>query len=140
MASKTQSIEQVLRSALSTWATAQSVSVSWPNEPFDPTSVSKYVAVDFLPANPQTIFIERTEKQRWRGIFQVTIMVQAGSEVSGRFDVYTLEESLNTVFKRGYPLSYGGLDVQIENVTSEQIISDGAWVWKPVSINFRCEV
>lgn len=140
MASKTQSIEQVLRYHMDQWATAQSVSVSWPNEPFDPTAVSKYVAVDFLPADPQTIFIERTEKQRWRGVFQVTIYVQDGSEVSGRYDLYTLEESLNTVFKRGYPLSYGGLNVQIENVTSEQILSDSAWIWKPVSINFRCEV
>lgn len=137
MASKNAKIEKVFNSSLRTWATANNVPVAWDGVPYEPAVGTKYVSQVNLPVKPQNVAIGQGVPQRRKGIYQIDVYA---STENPKYEADKLVESLEAVFKPGYPLTYSGVSVQIENFYPDPHGMDKGWYRVSISVFYRCEI
>lgn len=135
MASKNAQIEKVFSNALRTWSAVQVVDVA--TKGYEPVSGSCYVAQSLIPSVPQTVFVGRTEKQRFTGIYQIDVY---SSTENAEYDADQLIESLESTFKTGYPVIYGSLIVQITNVSVQPLGLEEGWYRAAISIYYTIDM
>lgn len=137
MASKNASIEKIFNSVLKTWATAQSIPVAWDGNPYEPVVNTKYVSQVLVPARPQNVAIGKDVIQRRTGVYQIDVYA---STENAKYDVDVIIASLESTFKVGYPLTYGGISAQITNFYPDPHGADEGWYRVTISIYYRCEI
>ena len=129
MATYFNDIEAALMSRLNTLA--DSPPIAWPNVEYKPSASTAYLRANFLPSDTLQVSLGANGKDETIGIFQVDAVIPAGS---GRT---TLPDSIADHFSRGSTVSYNGVNVRIRSVSVGPAISEGAWYFVPVSINFQ---
>jgi hypothetical protein len=135
--SKNFKIEQVFNVALTAWSTTQSIPVAWDGKPYTPTAGSKYVSQVLIPARPENVAIGKDVIQRRAGIYQIDVY---SSTANAKKDADTIIESLEALFKIGYPVTYNGLSVQVTNFYPDPHGTDEGWYRVSISIFYRTEL
>lgn len=138
MPSKNESIEQVLVSYLQQYATTNSIDIAWFGEEYSPVIGKDYIEEQFIPSDPETVFLGRQDKQRHRGIYQLKVL--SSSVNSAIANINSHAALLNEVFKVGYPINYNGVYLQIENFVERKMDYDDGWYGKVITILYRTEL
>jgi len=121
---------------LSTFATAQSLSVAWENRSFTPPDAA-YLRPHFLPATPRADGLGSEAQDLQRGVYQVDVLGLPGK---GRGAVFGLGDALRAHFRRGMTLSSGTMTdarVVIEAAAMGPEMEEATRYKRPVSITFR---
>jgi len=126
-------VRAYFESALNTWASSQSIPVSFENVPFTKPSSGTYIECFLLPAAT----IARTakgDKTREVGIFQINVWIPSGE---GSGPAQAIADSIAALF----PLVPKSGAVSIEKPPSiERAINDvSGWYVLPVVIHYRHE-
>jgi hypothetical protein len=137
VASKNLKIENVLNDALNTWATDNSIPVAWSGQVYSRITPGKYVSQHLLPVKPQNVAIGTGVKQRYSGVYQIDVYA---STENSKYDADELVESLESVFRVGYPLTYGGVSIQIENFFPDTHGLEDGWYRVSISVYYRTEI
>ena len=137
MASKNATIEKIFNSALSAWATAQSVPVAWDGKAYTPVANTKYVSQVLVPSRPQNVAIGQDVTQRREGVYQIDVYA---STQNAKYDADVIIASLESTFKVGYPLTYNGVSAQVTNFYPDPHGSDEGWYRVSISIFYRIEI
>lgn len=137
MASKNAQIEKVFNYTLNAWAVSQSISVAWDAQAFTPPASGKYVSQVLIPSTPQNVTIGRGIPQRRAGVYQIDVYTSTENK---KYDADKIVESLESVFKPGFPLTYNSVSVQIKNFYPDPHGTDEGWYRVSISVFYRCEI
>jgi len=105
--------------------------IAWPNVPYEPDGASTFLTPNFIPEDTLQVGLGTNGKDETNGIYQVDVVYPAGSGRS------TVPDSLSDHFKRGTVMSYNGVNVRVRSVSIAQAITEGAYHFVPVSVNFQ---
>ena len=106
-------------------------SIAWPNTKFEPEANQTFLSPSFLPAGTEQVGLGSTGKDETNGIYQIDVVYPAGSGRS------TIPDSVADHFKRGTVLSYNGLNVRIRSVSIDPAVTEGAFHFVPVTVDFQ---
>jgi hypothetical protein len=134
MASKNDTIEQVLTTALMAYETSKNVKCVYPGLEYEPVAGTSYIQVDFLPASPITASIGYQEQERMTGIYQLKVYTD-GEDAQAKG--YQIEADLNTYFKKGVPISFNGTILQIDAFYGKGFDITAEWTVKVISVAYR---
>lgn len=133
-----QLIREAMEVALSTWASANSVSVAWENVKFVPTADAPHARAYLLPGEPQAPFLSGAGRVHV-GVFQVSLHMPQGY---GTAAASALVDSLDAAFTTTAPLTAGGVSVFIVRPMGAGPAmpgDSGAYV-VPVSCEYRAAI
>ena len=131
-------IKFALLTHLETFATAQSLWLAKPNQPFTPPPVSRtatYLRATFLPNDTEGLSVGEGSNRHY-GYFQVDVFYgQGGGEIApGRIAAQVIAQ-----FKLSTQLTKDGFTVEIIAPPYEgPLIKDDPWVMLPVRIPYCC--
>lgn len=137
MASKNAQIDKVFRKALLDWSRRENISVAWSGKGFDPSALQKYVSESLLPSRPQNIAIGRGVSQRFTGVYQIDVY-SCGE--NAKYDSDVIVESLESEFLIGYPKTYNGVSLEVENFYADPLGLDEGWYRVSISIFYRTDI
>jgi hypothetical protein len=131
-------VRRALESALDTWATAQSLSVAWENVEFTPTAGTAYARSYLLPADTESLFLDRTDRA-YTGVYQITLCMPEGT---GPAAADALVASLDAAFSPATPLTAGGVTVTLRQPISRgpQLPGEPGMYAVPVSCYYAAHV
>lgn len=130
-------IEGILNYQLETFKAVNSIDIKYPNKNYSPVEGTPFIKVDFLPATPFSAEIGTEALNRTFGIYQLTLNMPSGK---GKYDTIQLLEALESYFKRGTVITYGGISVRITAFKSSIYVEDPVWFRQVVDINFRADL
>lgn len=129
-------IEQALNTKLVAYAAPLDIPVKWDfyNDGDEPSIDGIHFRQNQLKAASTIVGIEDTGSNDHSGIYQVMVCGKRG-EPSGALK--TEVDNVLAEFKRGQQLSYGGVNLVLENAYASDPLYSEAYVKVPVSINYR---
>lgn len=104
--------------------------VAWPNTNFEPQANQTFLSPSFLPVETIQASLGAEGKDNTTGIYQIDVVYPAGSGRS------TIPDGLADHFKRGTVLSYNGVNVRIRSVSISPALTEGAFHFVPISVDF----
>lgn len=105
--------------------------VAWPNISYEPTGEATFLSPNFIPDDTTQVGLGASGKDETNGIYQIDVIYPAGSGRSA------IPDSIADHFKRGTVMSYNGVNVRVRSVSIAQAITEGAYHFVPVSVNFQ---
>lgn len=105
--------------------------IAWPNVPYEPDGSSTFLSPNFIPTETLQVGLGSNGKDETNGLYQVDVVYPAGSGRS------TVPDVVADHFKRGTVLSYNGVNVRVRSVSIAQAITDGAYHFVPVTVDFQ---
>lgn len=105
--------------------------IAWPNIKYEPAGNETFLAPNFIPDEMVQVGLGSNGKDEMNGLYQVDVVYPAGQ---GRSSV---PDSVADHFKRGTVLSYNGTNVRVRSVSIAQAITEGAYHFVPVTVNFQ---
>jgi hypothetical protein len=105
--------------------------ISWPNVPYEPDGTSTFLSPNFIPNETLQVGLGSNGKDETNGLYQIDVVYPAGS---GRT---TVTDSVADHFKRGTVLSYNGVNIRVRSVSIAQAITDGAYHFVPITVDFQ---
>ena len=108
-----------------------SYSIAWPNIPFEPQAGSTFLTPNFLPDETLQSGLGAAGQDETNGIYQIDVVYPAGSGRS------SIPDTVADQFKRGLVLSYNQVSIRVRSVSIAQAVTDGAFHFVPVSVNFQ---
>ena len=106
-------------------------SIAWPNIPFEPQAGSTFLTPNFLPDETLQSGLGAAGQDETNGIYQIDVVYPAGSGRS------SIPDTVADQFKRGLVLSYNQVSIRVRSVSIAQAVTDGAFHFVPVSVNFQ---
>jgi hypothetical protein len=104
--------------------------IAWPNTVFEPQANQTFLSPSFLPAESVQASLGSGGKDETSGIYQIDVVYPAGTGRS------TIPDSVADHFKRGTVLSYNGVNVRIRSVSISPALTEGAFHFVPISVDF----
>ena len=104
--------------------------IAWPNTVFEPEADQTFLSPSFLPAETTQASLGSNGKDNTTGIYQIDVVYPAGSGRS------TIPDSVADHFKRGTVLSYNGINVRVRSVSISPALTEGAFHFVPISVDF----
>ena len=108
-----------------------SYSIAWPNIPYEPQAGSTFLTPNFLPDETLQSGLGAAGQDETNGIYQIDVVYPAGSGRS------SIPDTVADQFKRGLVLSYNQVSIRVRSVSIAQAVTDGAFHFVPVSVNFQ---
>ncbi len=108
--------------------------IAYENRPFTPTNGVLYLRENYIPANTASVGISNTDSSDYRGIYQVSIMAPMDTT---KFDALNIIDAIESHFAKGTVLTYGGLSVKVQQVSTAAALRSGDRMMTPVSIDWR---
>ena len=105
--------------------------IAWPNIKYEPAGNATFLAPTFIPDEMVQVGLGSNGKDEMNGLYQVDVVYPAGQ---GRSSV---PDSVADHFKRGTVLSYNGTNVRVRSVSIAQAITEGAYHFVPITVNFQ---
>lgn len=105
--------------------------IAWPNLNYEPAAGSTFITPNFIPTETLQVGLGASGKDETNGIYQIDVVYPAGSGRS------TIPDVVADHFKRGTVLSYNGVNIRVRSVSIAQAITDGAFHFVPVSVDFQ---
>lgn len=105
--------------------------IAWPNVKYEPDGNETFLSPNFLPEDTLQVGLGANGKDETNGIYQIDVVYPAGLGRS------SIPDSLADHFKRGTVMSYNSVSVRVRSVSIAQAITDGAYHFVPVSVNFQ---
>lgn len=105
--------------------------VAWPNVKYEPAGNATFLSPNFIPEETLQVGLGATGKDETNGIYQVDVVYPAGQGRS------TIPDSIADHFKRGTVMTYNSVSVRVRSVSIGQAITEGAYHFVPVSVNFQ---
>lgn len=105
--------------------------VAWPNTNYEPAGNGTFLSPNFIPEETLQVGLGANGKDETNGIYQIDVVYPAGQGRS------TIPDSIADHFKRGTVMTYNGVSVRVRSVSIEQAITEGAYHFVPVSVNFQ---
>lgn len=105
--------------------------IAWPNVKYEPTGNNTFIVPNFIPEETLQVGLGASGKDETNGIFQIDVVYPAGL---GRSSV---PDSVADHFKRGTTMTYNSVNVRVRSVSIAQAITEGAFHFVPVSVNFQ---
>lgn len=121
-------IETALMTRLTTMSSLPPV--AWPNIEYSPNATTLYLEPNVLPADTAQASLGATGKDLTNGIFQIDVVIPAGTGRSAIPDIVADH------FARGTTLSYNGTNVKVRTVSISPSRLEGSWFRMPVTINY----
>jgi len=128
MATTFNDIQAALDNRLNTFAGGYDI--AWPNINYEPAGNATFLTPNFIPEETQQVGLGTNGKDETNGIYQIDVVYPAGQ---GRSSV---PDSVADHFKRGTVMSYNDVSVRVRSVSIAQAITDGAYHFVPISVNF----
>lgn len=104
--------------------------IAWPNTVFEPEANQTFLSPSFLPAESVQASLGSEGKDEFNGIYQIDVVYPAGTGRS------TIPDTIADHFKRGTVLSYNSINVRVRSVSVSPALTEGAFHFVPVSVNF----
>lgn len=105
--------------------------IAWQNIKYEPTGNATFLAPTFIPDEMLQVSLGSNGKDEMNGLYQVDVVYPAGQ---GRSSV---PDAIADHFKRGTVLSYNGTNVRVRSVSIAQAITEGAYHFVPITVNFQ---
>ena len=105
--------------------------IAGPNIKYEPAGNATFLAPTFIPDEMVQVGLGSNGKDEMNGLYQVDVVYPAGQ---GRSSV---PDSVADHFKRGTVLSYNGTNVRVRSVSIAQAITEGAYHFVPITVNFQ---
>jgi hypothetical protein len=128
MASYFNDIQAALDTRLSSYSGGYEI--AWPNTNFEPEANQTFLSPTFIPADTVQAGLGENGKDNTQGLYQIDVVYPAGSGRS------TIPDGLADHFKRGTILSYNGLNVRIRSVSISPALTEGAFHFVPITVDF----
>ena len=128
MATTFNDIQAALDNRLNTFAGGYDI--AWPNINYEPAGNATFLTPNFIPEETQQVGLGTNGKDETNGIYQIDVVYPAGQ---GRSSV---PDSVADHFKRGTVMSYNDVSVRVRSVSIAQAITEGAYHFVPISVNF----
>jgi len=128
MATTFNDIQAALDNRLNTFAGGYDI--AWPNINYEPAGNATFLTPNFIPEETLQVGLGTNGKDETNGIYQIDVVYPAGQ---GRSSV---PDSVADHFKRGTVMSYNDVSVRVRSVSIAQAITDGAYHFVPISVNF----
>ena len=126
-------VNTLLNTQLSSFATANSLTVAWENKNFKPSHGATYLRPHLMLAKPVSAGLGSAAPDIQRGVFQVDIMAP---DDKGWGDSYALADLLRASFARGKRMEGTGVSLVCEAVAIGPGLADDTRYKLPVSITF----
>jgi len=104
--------------------------IAWPNIKYEPAGNATFLTPNFIPEETLQVGLGTNGKDETNGIYQIDVVYPAGQ---GRSSV---PDSVADHFKRGTVMSYNDVSVRVRSVSIAQAITEGAYHFVPISVNF----
>lgn len=108
--------------------------VAWHNRDHIPVSGQPWLRASYLPAGSEIAELGKQGRNRYTGIYQVSVFCPSGDGHGLSFDI---AGEVEYAFRRGEVLTIDGLNVQIRQATHGQPMQeDNGWFHVPVSVSW----
>tara|TARA_S200002703_G_scaffold132666_1_gene120543 strand:+ start:2575 stop:2982 length:408 start_codon:yes stop_codon:yes gene_type:complete len=105
--------------------------IAWSNIKYEPAGDETFLSPNFIPEETLQVGLGANGKDETNGIYQIDVVYPAGQGRS------TVPDSIADHFKRGTVMTYNSVSVRVRSVSIEQAITEGAYHFVPVSVNFQ---
>jgi len=129
--------ENLIESALNAQLNTLSLPTSWENRKFSAVKGTLWIRPTFIPGQSKAAAIGVNAQDRITGIYQVDVFAPADDGVfTGGQQVNVIE----TAFKRGTSLVFGGVTVKINKVWRSTARPEPDWYHIPVIVEWQADV
>jgi len=129
MATTFNDIQAALDNRLNTFSGGYDI--AWPNINYEPAGNATFLTPNFIPEETLQVGLGTNGKDETNGIYQIDVVYPAGQGRSSEPD------SVADHFKRGTVMSYNDVNVRVRSVSIAQAITDGAYHFVPITVNFQ---
>jgi hypothetical protein len=137
-------IKRAFETSLQTFATTNSINVSWESVEFEPEESETFLDPSFLPTRPiQKELIGANTRSRYTGVYQINVVTKSGLGTSNLYEQY---EALLSIFSRGTALTYtssDGEEVLVEILKyymGDLNEASSPWCFIPIYIEWRSDI
>lgn len=111
--------------------------IAWGNVAFEPAEGQPYIAVNTVPASSTPVGVGQESAIRERGFYQLSVAVPSGE---GKAVLRRIVEELQTYFRQGTSISYGGTSVRVQRFQIFNTISAPDWYIQIVRVEWRSDI